>query len=307
MNKEKIYIVGHRKPDLDSIASAFAYQVYMNSQGFFNYYAIRSDEVNPSTKWLFEIFETRLPEYIPDVSGMNLVLVDHTYPESRPKGWEKANIIEVIDHHDVKLEDIIPKKILIRECGSTASLIAELIVNSGIDIPKNVAGILLSAIVDDTLNLESPTTTPLDIDMLYTLVDLSGIGDLEKFVDDLFSKKDNWKNMPPKEILNMDMKEININGNSVVISQIETRDSSNIDIDLLLNEMRDEDIVNPVSLRLAMVTDIFKSECKLLVVGKDLKLFEFGIGEDIVNNVLILSNVVSRKKQILPIIKGMYE
>ncbi len=307
MTKEKVYIVGHTKPDLDSIASAFAYQVYMNSQGFFNYYAIRCEDVNPLTKWIFEIFETRLPEYIPDVSGMNLVLVDHTYPESRPKGWESSNIIEVIDHHDVKLEDLIPEKILIRECGSTASLIAELIVNSGIDIPKNVAGILVSAIIDDTLNLESPTTTSLDIDMLYTLVDLSGIKDLDQFVEDIFNKKDNWANMIPKDILAMDMKEIDFNGNRVVISQIETRDGSSINIDSLIDEMRNQDISNPIGLRLAMVTDILKSECKLLVVGKDLKLFEDRIGENIVNNILVLSNVVSRKKQILPIIKGMYE
>lgn len=303
MTKEKVYIVGHTRPDLDSIASALGYQVYMNSQGFFNYYAIRCDNANPLTEWVFKAFDTRLPEYIPNVSGMNLVLVDHTYPESRPKGWENAKILEVIDHHDVKLDDIIPDKIHIRECGSTSTLVTEMIVQSGIEIPKNISSILLAAIIDDTLNLESPTTTELDTDMLYTLADISGIGDLKEFVEEIFSRKDQWSSMTPKDILEMDMKEVVINGKRIVISQIETRDSDSIDEKTLLEELNRRDLVN---LRIAMITDILKNECKLLVVGKDLELFSIALQEKINNNTVILSNVVSRKKQILPIIKSMY-
>ena len=101
---ENVYIVGHRNPDLDSVVSALAYQVYRHSQGDFNYIAIRCGEVNPVTKWVFKQFNTPLPILIPNVSGMKLVLVDHTDPESRPDGWENATIVEVLDHHKLKLE-----------------------------------------------------------------------------------------------------------------------------------------------------------------------------------------------------------
>jgi len=305
-NKDKVYIVGHIKPDLDSIACALGYQAYMNSIGYFNYYAIRCDKVNTLTEWIFKKFDTRLPEYIPDISGMNVVLADHTYPESRPKGWEKANILEVIDHHDVKLEDIIPQKIHIRECGATASLISEMFLNSNIPIPKNISGILLGAILDDTLNLESPTTTTLDTNMVYSLFDISDISNLESFAEEIFSKKDSWSSMSSKEILNTDMKEVSINGNRVVISQIETLNSSDIDEESILTELKDMNTKDPLNLRIAMLTDIKKNQCKLLIVGKDIPMLEIALGESIIDNRLLLPNVVSRKKQILPILKEMY-
>ena len=304
--EEKIYIVGHKKPDLDSIASALGYQTYRNSQGDFNYYAIRCDKISPLTEWVFNKFETRLPEYIPNISGMNIVLVDHTYPESRPKGWEKAKILEVIDHHDVKLEDILPKRITIRQCGSTSSLIAEMMFVSNMKIPFNIAGILLSAILDDTLNLESPTTKDLDMDMAYRLAHICSIEDTDEFAREIFTKKDIWNEMNAKEIIEMDIKEVEIKGNRVSISQVETIENRGIRLDEIIEELKSLNKKEPINLRIVMITDLVKKECNLLVVGSDIVLFENVLGERIVNYMVYLPNVVSRKKQILPIIEKMY-
>lgn len=304
---QKIYIVGHINPDLDSIASAVGYQKYNELMGDFRYTAISCDKENPLTQYVFDKYNLKLPTYIPNISGMNVVLVDHTYPENRAKGWEKANILEVIDHHDVKLEDIIPKSITIRPCGSTSTLIAEKYFNSNISIPFNIANILLSAILDDTLGLKSPTTIQLDIGIVEKLKKICKIGDIEKYSKELFAKKDIWHTLTSREIIEMDIKEVEIKEKRISISQVETLNNREIREEEILHELKllNEEI--PLKLRIVMLTDLLKKDCILLVVGKDLPLLEKELKTEIINNRVLLPNVVSRKKQVVPILEKMYK
>jgi manganese-dependent inorganic pyrophosphatase len=304
--KQKIYIVGHTKPDLDAIASAYSYQQYRNSLGEFNYMAIRCDRVNTLTEWVFEKYNTPTPPLIPDISGLNVVLVDHTFPEHRAKGWEKANILEVIDHHDVKLEDIIPQRITIRPCGSTTSLVANMMVKSQIYVPKNTAGILLSAILDDTLGLMSPTTTPLDIKMVDILSKVCGIEDIQEYSMKLFEKKDVWNILTAKEIIEEDMREVEIDGNWVSISQVETLNNGEFNEDELIKELEDINDIKPFSIRVIMLTDVRKRDCLLLIVGKDISLLQKVLDREIKDNRVYLNGVVSRKRQVLPLLESMY-
>lgn len=302
----KIYIVGHTKPDLDSIASALAYQKFKEGIGEFNYKAIRCDKVNAQTEWVFNQYNTPLPEYVPNISGIDVVLVDHTFPESRAKGWESANIVEVIDHHDVKLDDTIPKRITIRPCGSTCSLISKKIFNSKILITKDIASILLSAILDDTVGFKSPTTTKLDGDMVNRLNDISKVGDLWEYSMLLFSKKDIWNTLTPKEIIEEDIRSVEFNGIWVSISQVETLNNRELKKEEIMKELIHLNEVNPFNLRLVMLTDLLKRDCILLVVGKDIPLLEGILNTKVIENTLFLPNVVSRKKQILPILQRIY-
>ncbi|NLE31120.1 hypothetical protein GX618_02495 [Candidatus Dojkabacteria bacterium] len=305
LNK-KIYIVGHTKPDLDAIASAFGYQKFKEGVGEYTYQAIRCDRVNAQTEWVFKKYNTPLPEYIPDISGMNVVLVDHTFPESRAKGWENANIIEVIDHHDVKLEDIIPQSITIRPCGSTTSLIAQKIFKNGVLLNRNIASILLSAILDDTLGLKSPTTIKLDREMVNKLNEIAQIEDLDEYSKILFEKKDIWHTLSPKEIIQEDLREVEINGNWFSISQVETMNNRELKKDQIVNELEVLNKEIPFNLRLVMLTDLLQKNCILLVVGKDIPLLEKILNQRVIDNALFLPNVVSRKKQILPIFQEIY-
>lgn len=302
----RVFIVGHTKPDLDAIASAFGYQKFKEGVGEYTYQAIRCDRVNAQTEWVFKKYNTPLPEYIPDISGMNVVLVDHTFPESRAKGWENANIIEVIDHHDVKLEDIIPQSITIRPCGSTTSLIAQKIFKNGVLLNKNIASILLSAILDDTLGLKSPTTIKLDSEMVIKLNEIAQIEDLEKYSMILFEKKDIWHTLTPIEIIQEDLREVEINGNWFSISQVETMNNRELKKDQIVNELELLNNEKPFNLRLVMLTDLIENNCILLVVGKDITLLEKILNTKVINNSLFLPNVVSRKKQILPILQKIY-
>lgn len=302
----RVFIVGHTKPDLDAIASAFGYQKLKEGRGEYRYHAIRCDKINAQTEWVFKKYNTPLPEYIPDISGMNVVLVDHTFPESRAKGWENANIIEVIDHHDVKLEDIIPQSITIRPCGSTTSLIAQKIFKNGVLLNRNIASILLSAILDDTLGLKSPTTIKLDREMVNKLNEVAQIEDLEKYSMILFEKKDIWHTLSPKEIIQEDLREVEINGNWFSISQVETMNNRELKKDEIVNELELLNNEKPFNLRLVMLTDLIENNCILLVVGKDITLLEKILNTKVINNSLFLPNVVSRKKQILPILQEIY-
>lgn len=303
---DNIYIVGHSKPDLDSIASAVGYESYRHQLCELNYHAICCDKVNPLTEWVFNKYNTSLPEYIPNISGMDVVLVDHTYSENRAKGWENANIIEVIDHHDVKLEDIVPLRITIRPCGSTCSLIAEKFFNSNLAIPINIAGILLSGILDDTLGLKSPTTIQLDRDMVNRLNDICEVGDIERYSLEIFEKKDIWHTLTPREIIEEDIRNIEIKGNWVSISQVETLNSEEMNTDCILKELKLINTEKEFNLRIVMLTNPVKRDCILVVVGKDIKLLESVLGKEVQENVVYLKDVVSRKKQVLPLLEQMY-
>ncbi len=304
--KDNIYIVGHTKPDLDAIASAVGFQKYKEGIGEPYYHAIRCDRVNSQTEWVFKKYNTNLPQYIPNISGMNVVLVDHTFPESRPNGWEKATILEVIDHHDVKLEDIIPQKLTIRPCGSTSTLVTQKIFDSKVLLSKELSFILLSAILDDTLGFKSPTTIKLDIEMAKRLNEICKVEDLWDYSMLLFQKKDIWNTLSPREIIEEDVKNIEINGIWVSISQVETLNNRELKKDDILKELINLNEINPLNLRLVMLTDLLKGDCILLVVGKDIPLLERVLNTKVIDNTLFLPNVVSRKKQVLPILQKIY-
>ncbi len=303
---EQIYIVGHTRPDLDSVAAAVGYQKYKEGLGQNNYHAITCDRVNTQTEWIFNMYNTTLPPYIPNISGMNVVLVDHCAPESRPKGWERANIVEVIDHHELKLDGITPQYTNIKPCGSTCSIVTEMIFESKILLSKDIASILLSAILDDTLGLNSPTTIKFDIDMVDRLNDIVHIKNLEQYSRILFEKKDIWHTLLPREIIDEDLREYEIAGKWFSISQVETMNTTEIKKEDIIKGLELLNNEKPFNLRLVMITDLIEEDCILLVVGKDIKLLEGVLNSKIINNSIFLPNVVSRKKQVLPILKKVY-
>jgi len=306
MKDKHIYIAGHKKPDLDSTASSVGYEAFRHAIGDNEYKAIRSDKTNELTEWVFNKYKTKIPPLEEDVTGMNLVLVDHTFPESRPDNWEKAKILEVIDHHDVKLDDIIPQSITIRRCGSTCSLIAERFYNLKIAIPKNIAFILLSGILDDSVGLKSPTTIQLDRDMANWLNKICKIDDLWEYSKELFNIKDMWHKLTAREIIEEDLRYTEINGNWVSISQVENVDIGNLPEDELIQELKKINREKEYGIRLVMLTDLIKNDCMLLVVGKDIDRLEKELGKEIKNNRVFLKGVVSRKKQVLPLLERIY-
>lgn len=306
---ESVYIVGHNKPDLDSIASAFAYQQYRHAKGDFNYLGIRGDEVNPVTEWVFSHFKQEIPMIVKSVEGKKLVLVDHTDPEQRPNGWQNAEIIEVLDHHRLNLETASPPKITIRPYGSTCTLIAHKFVSNQIEVQPEIAGIILSAILDDTLALRSPTTTYVDKIMAGEMAARSGIGDLASFTRKIFNKKDVWNKLSASKIITTDIKETQVNNIRVIVSQVETMDNRELEkredeFIAYLSKMNDTD---KADLRLVMLTDLLSNNCILLGVGSKMKDLENIFSSKLISKQkLYLPGVLSRKKQVIPPIVEYY-
>lgn len=306
---ESVYIVGHKKPDVDAIISAYAYQVYRHARGDFNYIAIRCDEPNSVTEWIFKETGFNMPRLVENVAGKKIVLVDHTDPEQRPNGWEKAEIIEVMDHHKLKLETSVPPKITIRPYGSTTTLVANKLLQTNVTIRPEFAQLMLSAILDDTLALRSPITTHIDKKVAGELSALSGISDVDDYAKKLFAKKDQWSKMSAEKILATDVKDFEMGGVKVRVAQAETMDNRKLakrvpELKKAVEKMAKADDMDLVVL---MLTDLLREDAVVIAGGEkadDLKKV-FGVEAE-KDGSLIIPSMLSRKKQMVPPLVGFY-
>jgi manganese-dependent inorganic pyrophosphatase len=299
---DSVYIVGHIKPDVDAVVAVYGYQIYRHARGDFNYIGVRCDEASPVTKWLFKHFNTDLPMLVNDVSGRKIVLVDHTDPEQRPKGWENADIIEVLDHHKLKLETSVPPKITIRPYGSTSTLIAKKLLEANVKMKPELAGLLLGALLDDTLALRSPITTYTDKEVAGQLAAISGLNDIAKFAREMFAQKDIWKKMSGDTIITTDTKAYEMGNTRVQISQVETMDNQGLILKKGNEIMKSLSLLNkkePKDLRIAMLTDLIRGDCIMIAVGDKrnelTKIFGYEFDNE---EYLKLPGIVSRKKQV---------
>lgn len=237
------------------------------------------------------------------------MLVDHSDPQQRPLGWEKAKILEIIDHHELNLKGIFSPKMTIEKYGSTATIIAQKFLHDKTPLSPELAGILLSAILDDTLALRSPITTVTDEIMVAEMAAKAEIGDITSFTRELFNKKDAWNSMPALKIIQSDIKETVIKGINIVVSQVETMDNKEL-------ERREDELIaalytlqkqKAADLRLVMLTDLLSNTCIMFAVGQKIKDLEQIFNTKLIKNRKIyLPNVLSRKQQIIQPILSYY-
>lgn len=297
---EKIYVVGHKNPDTDSICSAIAYANYLNKRGK-TAVAARAGEVNPETKYVLDYFKTDIPELLSSAADKKLILVDHNEKTQSPDNIEKAEILEVIDHHKILFELAEPIFFSSEPVGSTATLIAKKYLAEKIKITKNIAGILLSAILSDTVIFRSPTTTKEDINIAKKLSKISGIKNLEKFGIGIKEKKATLKGLGAESIIYSDFKILEAKGKKFGVGQIEVCDLKEAEkrkvelIEKLKNIAREEGY----NLIILMVTDIIKKNSKLLFSGEK-EYLEKAFNKKTGDDSLYLEGVMSRKKEILP-------
>jgi len=299
-----VYIVGHKVPDLDAIVSAHAYQAYRHTQGDFNYLAIRCDKPNDVTTWAYKRWELEMPALVDDVSGKKIVLVDHTDPKQRPNGWENAEIIEVVDHHKLKLETSSPPKITIKPYGSTATLIAQKMIRRGVKIDSKLAGLMLSALIDDTLALRSPITTRVDKQIAGVLAAESGIVNLSDYAREQFSQKDVWDKMSTEQVCNTDSKNYEMGNLKVRIAQVETMDNRKLTkkIPNYFKFIKKARLTEGIDISIILITDLIRNDCIAIVSAEEeyISKFENAFNTKIENNIVQLPGVVSRKQQIVP-------
>jgi manganese-dependent inorganic pyrophosphatase len=308
------YFCGHLMADLDSIAGAIgAAHLYQGTPA-------RASEINSETKWALKEWGCEEPASIEDLlrenPQNNVCLVDFQQQSQLNPAIPMANIVGIIDHHALQSNTIVTEKPIfvdIRPWGCMSSILAHSYAVQEVNLPKNIAGMLLSAILSDTLNLRSPTTTKWDERMVSMLVQHLDIADVNELAATQFrAKSHDLLTMTPYQLVNGDMKAFKFADAddpatiySIGYGVIETTDAeaSLARIDELIPEMQQVREEKELSAMFLAVVDIVNMTSSLFIAGhveESLALEAHGgeITQD--GKVLELKGLVSRKKDFVP-------
>lgn len=304
---EKVFVTGHAVPDTDSVCSAIAYAEFRKMKGDANIVPARLGGINPETEFALKRFSVKPPVLLEGAEGKKLILVDHNEFSQSAKGIEKAGIIEVIDHHKVKFSCGEPIRFLVEPVGSTATIVSEMFSGEGIAPEKGIAGILLSAVLSDTVIFRSPTTTERDRKAAIKLAGICGIKDVEAFGMELKKAKSSLKGMSAREIVMSDFKDFDYDNGKVGVGQIEIVDNAEVDKieEELAAELKKLCSEKGYSVAALMATNIIEKGTKLLVAG-DIRKVEKAFGKKAENNSVYLKGVMSRKKDVAPFIEKVF-
>ena len=300
---EEILIFGHKNPDTDSICSAMVKERLNKKSGNENVKAKRLGEINKETKYILDYLKLDAPQFLESVEeGQEVILVDHNEFSQSAEGIEKAKILEVVDHHRISnFQTSEPLYYTARPYGCTCTILYKEFVEKGLEISKEEAILMASAIMSDTLLLKSPTTTDHDIKALEELEKIAGI-DIKEYGLEMLKAGTDLDDFSEEELINLDAKTVEKNGEKIVIAQVNTVSIE----DVLKRQEKLEQAINDViskegvSLFVLAITDILNSNSELLVLGNKANVAELAFGEKLENNTMFLKGVVSRKKQILP-------
>ena len=235
-------------------------------------------------------------------SKYNVILVDHNQMIQSVDGIEEANIIEIVDHHNLgTIGTNSPISFRAMPVGCTSTIIYHIYKENNVDIPKDMAGIMLSAIISDTLILKSPTTTQLDIEAANNLANLCDI-DIKSYGYSMFKNGSSIKNMSVKEIFEQDFKTYKLDDFNFGISQVMTLDIDSImdnkqEFIDLLNDMNDN---YSYKVSLMFVTDIIKNGSYIFYNEKAKDILEIVYGIKEISEGYFIKGMVSRKKQMVP-------
>ena len=155
----KTYVFGHKSPDSDSITSSIVMANLEEKLGNSDVQAYRLGNINKETEFILNYLDIEAPEILDDVEdGADVILVDHNSPAESVDNLENANILKVVDHHKLALETSYPLFLRFEPVGCTETILCKLYEENEVEITKEIATLMLSAIISDTLLLKSPTT-----------------------------------------------------------------------------------------------------------------------------------------------------
>ena len=301
--KDEILIFGHKNPDTDSICSALVKERLNQRNGYTNSKACRIGKINKETQYVLDFLKLEAPMLIDKIEeGQKVILVDHNEFSQSVEGIENAEIIGVVDHHRISnFETTTPLYYTARPYGCTCTILYNDYKEKNLDISKEEAILMASAIISDTLLLKSPTTTDQDKKALDELEKIAGI-DINKYGLEMLKAGTDLGDLSEAELINLDAKSLDKNGTKFVIAQVNT-----VNIDDILKRQKDlESAINSeiekreIHLFVLAITDILNSNSEIIALGKRIDAVEKGFDVKLENNRAFLKGVVSRKKQLLP-------
>jgi manganese-dependent inorganic pyrophosphatase len=305
----QVFVVGHKSPDTDSVAAAVSVGYLFAKWKNVAAIACVQGKVSAEAAFALEKFKIQTPQLLTDAANKQIILVDHSDKEQAPDNIDQGALTGIFDHHKLGgLSTIAPLEVWIRPVGSTCTVVKGLYDFTKQKIPPDIAGLMLSAILSDTLVFRSPTTTADDKLAAAELAQLSGVSDISILGAELLRAKASIVNLSPRDIILQDFKDFNMAGHIVGIGQIELADTSLLaeKLPALLAQCRELLATTGRHTVIFAVTDAMRSGSELLVASENIALIERAFGTKFDKGNAWLDGIVSRKKQIVPLLETAF-
>lgn len=295
-------VMGHMNPDTDSIIAAIAV-ADLNSKRGIPCEAGAQGAPTPETKFVLDKFGLTAPAVVEDVAGRDMYLVDYSDLAQAPKGIADAKILGIVDHH--KLGDVTtpnPLEIWTWPVGCTGTVIKSMYDFYGVEVPKNIAGGLLCAILSDTVIFKSPTCTDADKKAVDALARIAGVADVKALGMEMFKVKSAVDGASMSELVFRDYKDFDMNGKKVGIGQLEVVALSMLDgvKPGLLEEIKKVKADRGCHSVFLLLTDIMEEGSEMLIASDDPSVVEKAFKTKPEGTSVWLKGVMSRKKQVVP-------
>lgn len=310
----KVYVTGHKSPDTDSIAAAISYS-YLKRQLGMDAVAARAGEPNKETKFALDYFKVEAPILLTSVARKSesdektkIILVDHNESKQCVDGIKDADVLELIDHHRLgDFETESPIFILIRPVGCVNTVIYGLYKQNGVKPSKEVAGMMLSAIISDTVLFRSPTCTEEDKKAVKELAEIAGV-DYEKYGMDMLKAGADISDYPAEKLAHNDTKEFEAGGKTFSCGQISVMDVEPINAKKadIMKALEDTRAEKKYEASYLMVTNILTEDTYLWFTEGAKDAAEKAFGKKAENGMIYLPKVMSRKKQVAPFLLKVY-
>lgn len=304
---DKILVFGHQKPDTDAIGSSYGFSYLSNHRpnGALNTEVVALGTPNEETQFVLDYFGVKAPRVVKSAKeeGVDtVILTDHNEFQQSISDIEDLTIYGVVDHHRVaNFNTAAPLFMTVEPVGSASSIVYRKFLEANVEIPKEVAGLLLSGLISDTLLLKSPTTHVTDHKVAKELAEIAGVN-LEEYGLAMLKAGTNLSTKTAEELIDIDAKTFELNGSNVRIAQVNT-----VDIPEVLERLSDIKAAINASMTangyddfVFMITDIVNSNSEIIALGAHPEKSEAAFNFTLADDHAFLSGAVSRKKQVVP-------
>ncbi|KLK02804.1 manganese-dependent inorganic pyrophosphatase [Streptococcus agalactiae] len=307
----KILVFGHQNPDSDAIGSSVAFAYLAKEAWGLDTEAVALGTPNEETAYVLDYFGVQAPRVVESAKAEGVetvILTDHNEFQQSISDIKDVTVYGVVDHHRVaNFETANPLYMRLEPVGSASSIVYRMFKENGVSVPKELAGLLLSGLISDTLLLKSPTTHASDIPVAKELAELAGVN-LEEYGLEMLKAGTNLSSKTAAELIDIDAKTFELNGEAVRVAQVNTVDINDIlarqeEIEVAIQEAI---VTEGYSDFVLMITDIVNSNSEILALGSNMAKVEEAFEFTLENNHAFLAGAVSRKKQVVPQLTESY-